>query len=398
MADSTIKDALREQMAQKKGKEEDAAPPPTSPESAPAGSGSRPPFWRRAPNDDVVSFYRQFSVLIEAGHPLNRSLEILQRSVSHPDLRACARALSEAVGSGKDLDEAMSAFPWYFDRGSVAVIRAAHEAGNLSEALHYVADASEHRAEVRGNIESAMAYPIILMGITLLAVLMMLFWVVPTFTAGLTQAGAELTGLSALVVAVSDFVRTPYGIPLLAILFVAAIVALRYARRAAPETTDRMLGRFPILGRLMLLAHTSYFTDALYMLTKHGVPLPQALTLASDGIANSYLRAAIERSRAEVEAGRSLTTPLQDFPNLPPVFLEMLSVGEIAGQLPTTLGHLSRFLRRKLANASARFAVILQPVMLVVTGLIVIAVVLAFFTTYFDVLTQISMTDQTDGL
>lgn len=393
MADKNLRDQLQQQLAERSG-----GPSPTgAPEEreTPAASGVRAPLITlRASVEDRVSFLRQLAVLIEAGHPLSRSLEILQRSVGHRHLQETAAALAKEVDAGRGLDEAMAAHPWYFSRASIAVIHAAHESGNLSEALNYLADSHEHQQEVRGKIEAALAYPVILVGITLAAVLLMLFYVVPVFTTSVQQgAGTEFEGISLWVIHLSDFVRTWYGLPLILAAFAAGIFALITLRRRLPTQTDRILGRVPVLGRLMLLAQTSQVTDILHMLMRHDVPLPQALTLASQGVDNAYLRQAMEECRAEVEAGRSMVEPLRKFPNLPPVFVEMLAVGEYSGQLDATLRHLSRFLRRQLTNASDRFAVILQPVMLVSTGLLVILVVLAFFTTYFDVITQIAIAD-----
>lgn len=395
MADDKLRESLKAQIASRT--EEDSAGAAASDEEPGKTGAARPNPLLRASKESVVSFYRQFAVLNESGLPLVRCLQILQQSVDHKHLAETAGTMAQAVESGRPLNEAMAVHPWYFGPAAIAVVRAAHEAGSLTEALNYLADSTEHGEEIRGRIENALAYPVILMGLTLAALLLMLIYVVPTFTSSLANAGAEFEGIPALIIVVSDFVRSWYGIPLVVAGFLALVYALLYLRRTRPEATDRVLGRLPVVGRIMLLAHTSQFTDVLYMLTRHGVPLPTALSMAVEGVDNAYLRSAVDKSREEVESGRSLVAPLRSFPNLPPVFIEMLAVGELSGQMTSTLGHLSRYLRRRLQTTSERFAAILQPLMLITTGLIVIVVILAFFTTYFDVLSQLAVVD-TDNL
>jgi len=274
-------------------------------------------------------------------------------------------------------------------------VHAAHESGSLTDALNYLADSSEHRAEIRQRIESALAYPVALFGIAMTALFIIFYYVVPTFQSSVAQANLDAPeGIATLVIGFSEFVRSWYGIPSFVIVFGGAAWALWAWRRSQPAASDRLLGRVPIIGRIFLLAHTSQFVDVLHMLMKHGVPLPQALPLAADGVNNAYLQLALDRSRAEVEAGRSLVKPLEDYPNLPPVFLEMIAVGEESGELPMTLGHLGRFLRGRLTVATSKLAVMLQPVMLLVGGVFVTFLVLAFFSTYFDVLMNLADADR----
>jgi type II secretory pathway component PulF len=378
MSEDQIRAALAEQLERK-----DASP---SSQSS-TGPRKRPSWTRRASDDDLVSFYRQFAVLQESGHPLSRSLEVLGRTVRSPDLAETCRQLAATLETGRRLDDAMAEYPWYFSRATVAVVFAAHQAGSLTDALEYLAESSEHRSEIRQRIESALAYPVALLGVALTALFIIFYYVVPTFQASISQADLDAPqGLAALVIGFSNYVRAWYGIPSFVVVFAGLAYGLWFWRRTRPAETDRLLGRLPVLGRIFLLAHTSQFVDVLHMLLKHGVQLPQALPLATEGVNNAYLKIALDRSRAEVEAGRSMVKPLEDYPNLPPVFLEMLAVGEESGQLPMTLSHLGRFLRGRLTVAAHKLAVMLQPFMLLVGGVFVTFLVLAFFSTYFDVL------------
>jgi type II secretory pathway component PulF len=360
-------------------------------DNASASSRKAPPFFSRASDEDLASFYRMFAVLIGAGFPLAKSLGVLNTTIQNKDLSATAGQLAATLESGRPLHTAMREFPWYFPASHSAVIRAAHESGSLGDALEYLADSVEHQQEVRGKLSSAISYPAIVIVLGFSAMLVMLFFVIPTFESSLATANLpEREGVAALAFGLSDFVRTPYGVPLMLSIIAAGAFGLWRWRQTRRADSDRLLGRLPIIGRLFLLAHTSQFVDILHMLLKHGIPLAQALPLAAEGVNNAYLRIALEASVAEVAAGRSMVNSLRGYHNLPPVFLELLALGETAGQLPRTLEHLSRFLRARMNSSVERFSVLLQPIVLVVGGVIVTAVVMTFFNTYFEVLMDLT--------
>ncbi len=354
------------------------------------------PGWRqRAKEEDLASFYRQLAVLIGAGFPLAKSLTVLNSTIANKDLATTAGKLASILENGQPLHLAMESFRWYFPPSHSSIVRAAHESGTLGDALEYLADSVEHQQEVRNKLGSAVAYPAIVMLLGFIAMLVMLYFVIPTFESSLAQADqAQRTGVAGAIFALSRFVRTVYGVPIiLSVVGTISYVLWNWRRRNRAQS-DRLLGRLPILGRLFLLAHTSQFVDVLQMLLKHGIPLAQALPLAAEGVNNAYLKIALNESVAEVAAGRSMVGPLRVYPNLPPVFIELLALGETAGQLPGTLAHLSRFLRSRLNASVDRFSVLLQPVVLVIGGAVVTSVVMIFFNTYFDVLMDLSRTGQ----
>jgi type II secretory pathway component PulF len=363
---------------------------------APAAPMPARKMWaRRASREDIASFYRQFALVIESGFPLAKSLSVVAGTVQNAELARTCAALAASLESGRALDASMKEFPWYFPASHIAVVRASHESGSLGEALDYLAESTEHQEEIRGRIEGALAYPITLLAMGIAALAIIFYFVVPSFQASIAEANlGERSGIAALVIAFSGFLRTWYGLPLILGAVAGVVLGLRGWRAQNRAASDRLLGRLPVIGRMLLLAHTSQFVDVLHMLLRHGVQLAPALPLAAEGVNNAYLRQAIVEAVKEVAAGRSMVQPLRSFPNLPPVFLEMLALGEASGRLPDTLGHLSRFLRRRLTATVDRFGVMIQPILLVVGGVVVTGVVLAFFTTYFDVLMDLANIDR----
>ncbi len=346
-------------------------------------------FSGRADRIEVSGFLRELGTLIEAGYPLPRALALLGRNTSNLDLASTIEDLRTQVEKGGALSKAMGRYPWYFDGVMVNIVKASEGGGKLDRGLEYISDMVDFDQEIRDRVSQALMYPAILFATTSLIVIGMMIFIVPLFAGYVREAGAQFTGMSAIVLGVSEMMRSPAWI----VLFLGTIVGVVYGgyrwRQANELQFDTLIGRIPIVGRLMLLAAVARFVNMFHMLTVNGVGLLQTLDLAKGALGNAYLRRAIDEMHASVESGKTLAEPLRKFHAFPPVAADMISVAEESGRLEKVLGSLSKTMRTELRRSATKITIILEPIMLLVLGVVALTVVVSFFIPYFDLLTAV---------
>jgi type IV pilus assembly protein PilC len=346
-------------------------------------------FSGRADRIEVSGILRELGTLIEAGYPLPRALALLGRNTSNLDLASTIEDLRTQVEKGGALSKAMGRYPWYFDGVMVNIVKASEGGGKLDRGLEYISDMVDFDQEIRDRVSQALMYPAILFATTSLIVIGMMIFIVPLFAGYVREAGAQFTGMSAIVLGVSEMMRSPAWI----VLFLGTIVGVVYGgyrwRQANELQFDTLIGRIPIVGRLMLLAAVARFVNMFHMLTVNGVGLLQTLDLAKGALGNAYLRRAIDEMHASVESGKTLAEPLRKFHAFPPVAADMISVAEESGRLEKVLGSLSKTMRTELRRSATKITIILEPIMLLVLGVVALTVVVSFFIPYFDLLTAV---------
>lgn len=350
----------------------------------------KPSLFLRATRLEVGNALREFSVLINAEYPLHRALRLLASNTTNKHLAGTIEQLAGTVESGAPLWQSMARHPWYFDGVTISIIRASEASGKLGDGLAYLADLWEQDQEIRDKVGQALSYPLVLLGLFFVVLIVLLGIVVPTFARNLPELGGKMSGNAAIVYQASEFVRTPYGIPLVALILAIPVLGLFRWKRQNELAFDRAMGRIPVLGRLLMLADLSRFINMMHMLLQSGVGVLQGLDLAKGALGNAYLAAAVRDMHASVEQGKSMVAPLGPYKEIPNRVKDMLSVGEESGKLEQMLEHLGKSMRGELLRLIDRLFVLLQPISLVIMGVIVLVTFLTFFVSYFDILFNIA--------
>jgi len=244
-----------------------------------------------------------------------------------------------------------------------------------------------------------LAYPAALLGISALAFLSLLYFVIPQFleiigTLGEEMGGAQVSGMTQVVGGIAAFASSVPGIILSVVVVVGPVVGLRAMRRTNRKAYDSLMSSIPFIGRLMLLGELSRVASMLRLMLLNGMTLREALGQCREAIANVYVRNALDAAIDSVENGRPMGPAFAKYDALPYEVSEMIGVGEEAGRLPDMLGHMERILRRRLNSSIDRAPVILQPVMLLVVGAMVVGLFVMFFFPYLDLLTNLSIADR----
>lgn len=335
------------------------------------------PELRRVPDLELALFSNQLSTLLAAGVPLLQALSALTEQIEHVRLKTIVGQLREDVNRGVTLADAMGQHPNVFEELYCSMVRAGESSGSLSLVMARLADYVEGRRRLQGQITSALTYPIVILGVSGIALGVLLTVVIPQITQMLEDMRQEIPLLTRMVIAISGAVRS-FWLPALAVIVVAAIAFARALQTPRGRLAwDRFRLRAPIIGRPTRLIAISRFARTLATLLTGGVPIVQALEIARRTSGNVVISRAVAGAADSITKGASIAQPLRQSGEFPPMVTHMISVGEASGELETMLGKVSETYDNLVENALKRMVDLLGPVLLLFVASIVVLIVLS---------------------
>ena len=340
--------------------------------------------------DKALSIYtRQFSTMIDAGLPIVQCLTVLSEQTESKTLRSVTESIAREVEGGSTLADAFRKFPRTFNDLFVNMLQVGESAGVLDVVLQRLAVYIEKAASLKGKVKSAMVYPITIISVAFLVVIFMLAFVIPTFAKMFEGLGADLPMPTKIVLWMSDFVRT------YVVLIFGAIVGSVFAFRAFKRTdagslmVDRIALKIPVAGMLVRKVAVARFTRTLGTLISSGVPILEALRITARSAGNRVVELAVMQAREAVTVGRKLSEPLRTAPVFPAMVVHMISVGENTGALDNMLSKIADFYDDEVDTAVGALMSLLEPVMIVILGVIIGGLVVAMYLPIFRIVTLI---------
>jgi general secretion pathway protein F len=327
----------------------------------------------------VSAMYSQLSDLLHAGVPLLRSLEILARQSSNPTLAAVLDQLRADVADGTSLADAMGRHPRVFGELATSMVRAGQEGGFLEDVLRRIAEFTEHQEDLKARIAGAMAYPLFLLGVTLVVLAIMLTKFVPRFEPifeRMRQA-QKLPALTEWLLSVSAFIQANYVLVIGALIGLPAL-AWAFARSDRGRLQiDRFKLWAPGLQHIWRGMAIARFTRILGTLLANGIPILNALRIAKDSAGNRILAAVINKAADSVSAGEPLAGPLRASGQFPADTVEMIAVGEESNNLEKVLINVADTAERRLTRRVDLMVRLLEPILLLVMAGVTLIVVAA---------------------
>ncbi len=339
----------------------------------------------RVPMKSLVIFTRQFATMIDAGLPIVQCLELLGGAEPHKGFRAIIETVKSDVESGSTLAESMSKHPGAFDSLYTALVSAGEEAGILDTVMNRLALEIEKAQKLRRKIKSAFSYPTIVLVIAVGVVIMLLYKVIPTFTAMFTEMGAgELPGPTQFVVSMSEFVQSNFlfiagGFALLAILGTAF---MNYP--ATRAIFDKFILKTPLFGPLVQKAAVARFTRTLGTMVASGVPIVDSLEIVSKTSGNMTIEDAILHVREKISEGQNMVDPLTETGIFPHMVVQMIGVGESTGALDTMLNKIADFYEEEVDVAVDNLTSMIEPLLMVFLGGVVGGMLIAMYLPIFE--------------
>jgi general secretion pathway protein F len=327
--------------------------------------------------------------LERAGLTIEECLNVLIEQTESSGTRRLLAAVRARVLEGQSLSRGLAAFPSAFPQIYRAMIEAGEHSGKLGEVLERLADFTENREGLRNTMLTAFIYPALVTVVALLVVGGLLVYVVPQVTRVFVNLGQALPLATRILIAISDFARAS-GLLTLAGL-VAAFVVLRLLLRDGGRKAlwHRWLLRLPLVGRLIRGVNAARFADTLGILTSAGVPLLASLQSAAAVLTNLPMRAAVDEAIRRVREGAPLSSSLGAARLFPPLVIHLMASGEATGRLDTMLARAAEAQSRELENWVRRLTALLEPVLIILMGMIVLFVVVAILLPIFDMNTLV---------
>ena len=354
-----------------------------------SGSGTRPNFSLAsrqrplAPRDFLV-FNQEFLALVKAGLPMLRCFDLLSDRLAQGGFQQALQGVRESIRGGSAISEAMAMHPTYFSELYQASLRAGEQAGNLPEVLKRYIDYLKMLIGVREKVVKATIYPLFLLGFGLLVTVGLLFFVLPSFAEVYQDSRVELPWATQFLLDITNS-ATQWIVVLLIVLGVAG--AWIYWWRKTPQGQWRIDWFFlhaPVLGPLFLKNQVIRLVRTLSTILGGGIPLLSALQVTAQSMPNKVFAKALKAVISQVREGSSLSVALKNEKFLPSLTLEMIEVGETTGALETMLFEVAEFHEGELDFQLSRMMTWIEPIFIILIGLILGGVVIALYLPIFQ--------------
>jgi type IV pilus assembly protein PilC len=354
-----------------------------------ATTGARAVFKKVKPKTLQI-FSRQFATMVEAGLNVVSALVILEQQTDDQYFGQIVKELRADVEGGLLLSEAMARHPKVFDRLFVSMVEAGEAAGILDEVLDRVAYQIEKATQIKRRVKGAMLYPTMVLIFASLVLTGLLMFLVPVFVRIFGQLGGDLPTLTQYVVAASDLLREKYYIifPGLGL----SIWGLRKYKKteSGRKKWDRIKLKIPMrIGGVVLKVTMARFSRTLSTLVSAGVDIIQALEITGQTAGNWVIEEALGDVRAKVHEGVPIAQPLIDNPIFPPMVSQMVKIGEETGELEKMLGKIADFYEDEVDAAIASLTSIVEPLMMILVGMMVGVIVIAMYLPMFKMLSLV---------
>lgn len=337
---------------------------------------------------DVAHAFRYLSTLLAAGFPLDDALGTVRGLVARDDVASAVAEAREAVRGGERLADALEARDGVFPPLAVGMVRAGERGGRLSDALERLAAQLEREEEIRSRIVSALLYPAMMAAVGGLALLVLVFYVLPKFVTILEEAGASLPATTSVLLSVSGFLGDWWP-ALVGGLVLAVGGAAAYLRSdRGRRHLSHLLLRTPGVGPLRRRSVASRFGRSLAELLQSGLPIVSALEAASASLADPAAAEEVASARRDVRTGRPLADALGDGRAFPPLFLRMAALGEESGRLPEMLHRAADVAEEELERRLERMVRLVEPTLVVIFGVVVGFVALSLLQAIYGVRLQ----------
>jgi type IV pilus assembly protein PilC len=339
---------------------------------------------------EMAVFTRQFATMINAGLPLVQCLNILSEQSENPAFKAIIAAVMNDVESGSTLAEALRKHPKVFDKLFTNMVQAGEAGGVLDDILLRLASYIEKAEALRRKVKSAMTYPVVVACVAIGATTFMLLFIIPTFAKIFTEFGGDLPLPTKIVMMASSFLRGAWYI-LVGIVIVMVVLYRRYiATENGRRTVDKTMLSVPIFGDVLRKGAIARFTRTLGTLISSGVPILDGLEITAQTAGNKIIEEAIMATRGSIREGETIASPLRQSKVFPPMVVQMIGIGEETGALDEMLNKIAAFYDDEVNTAVDTLTSVIEPIMIVVMGLLVGGMVVAMYMPMFKLVSVVA--------
>jgi len=346
------------------------------------GMGSRK---KKITAGDIAVFARQLATMMSAGVPLVQSFDIVGRGHNNPAMQEMVLSIKADVEGGTALTEALRKHPLQFDDLFCNLVQAGEQAGVLETLLDKIATYKEKTESLKAKIKKALFYPAAVIGVAFLVTAIIMIFVIPQFKDLFSSFGSDLPAFTLMVVAMSEFVQAWWWAMLFGFVGVIMIGSNIWKRsRKFREAMDRTLLKLPVLGAILHKAAVARFCRTTATMFAAGVPLVEALGSVSGATGSVVYSNAVLRMREDVATGQSLQLAMRQTSLFPHMVIQMVTIGEESGALDDMLSKVADFYEEEVDNAVDALSSLLEPLIMVILGVLIGGLVIAMYLPIFQ--------------
>ena len=344
----------------------------------------------KVPQNDLLVFFRQMSVMLKSGVPLSQALELLAENMTNKEFGANIFDVSKRLGSGEELSSSLGNYPRVFSPIMIGLIEAGEAGGILSEVLERLASLVEAQSKIKGQITGALIYPVARLVLSVTISLALLIFIVPTFDEMFKSMGAELPALTSFMLVLSRIVTSLGFIIITPIMGFISIYLfnITYSTQSGRKFIDNLVLKIPLFGDLILKSELASMSDTLSTLINSGISIVEAIERCINASSNEIIKIALRRSISLVTQGQELSTSLETSKVIPRLLISMIKIGEETGALSFMLENLANFYKREVEEAVTVLTKAMEPAVIFVVAAIVGTIVISLYLPMFSLINE----------
>lgn len=336
---------------------------------------------------DLCFFARNLSIVLSAGVPLLRSLELVASQTESYKLAQCLFSISSDVRKGLSFSEALARHKNVFSSLWRGIVEVGEASGNLPFVLERLADYLEREQEFIRKIKGAMTYPVVVFVFSGIVVLVFFKFILPKFTTVFESFGMKLPFITQVLFDLSQAVNEHFIFIILAIIaFIALIVSVR-KNVFIKSISDKVVLKVPILKDLLFMMSLERFSSTMYILMESGVPIVYSLEIVARSLSNSQISRHVAMAKDNVKTGKNLSSEIAKIKYFPALMSEIVRIGEEAGNMPQMFEKISHHYQKELESNLDRLVAIFEPLMIFFLGILITIIVVALFMPIFQMST-----------
>lgn len=347
-------------------------------------------FRKKIRTKEIVLFTRYLATMLAAGMPILQSLEVIARDQENETLKNVVNSLRSHIAAGSTFADSLNKYPQYFSELYINLVRAGEKSATLDKVLGRLARYLEKIERIKSKMKAAMIYPFTIITVALGVSLVLLLFVVPQFQTMFQNANAQLPYFTRLVISFSNFLRGYWWLILLVLgLLVYYLIRARRTNERFSLWIDKMVLKLYVVGPIMQKAIIARFTRTLSITLDAGLPIVDSLKTMAPIMGNQIYNEGVAQICEDITNGNALTSSMEKTKLFPGMVIQMVSVGETSGRLGEMLNNIANHYEEEVDTISENLSSLLEPIIIVILGLIIGTFVIAMYLPIFKLGTTI---------
>ena len=328
-------------------------------------------YYDRVVAKELVVFFRQLAILIEARVPIVVSLTAIEDQTPNVYFRKVIQEMINDIEDGIPFSSSMEKHKDVFSNLSINIIKAGETSGNLKKSITYVAENIERNYTLATRIRSALIYPILVLIVFFVIGFLVISFIIPKLTQIIKEMSADVPWYTQVVITVGDFMASYWWAVAIVIVTLVGVAWYYLNTEEGKREWDQIKIKLPIVGPIFRYVYITRFSENLEVLLISGIPIIRALTIVSAVINNVVFEEIFLRATEEVRKGGNMSTVLRRSPDIPPMVTHMISIGEESGQIDAVLGHIAKFYDQETKIMTKTLSTLLEPLLMIIIGVAV---------------------------